>query len=79
MSSQQDALLEILRQSSVFKSTNELRKALQERNGHPSSNKAVCRSMKRLLKHGLVERQEESDHPNSVERCYFWRIKDNSH
>ena len=76
MSDQQEAILEVMRQTCEFKRASEIQRALQKQIGHPISTKSIRQSLKGLSRSNLVELRKESGQSGRGGCCYFWRIKD---
>jgi Fe2+ or Zn2+ uptake regulation protein len=78
MGTLQDALLEILRQPSAFKSARELQNCLLEETSSRYRLNSICRALGSLEKFGLIELHKEPGPGGRGGCCYFWRIKDNN-
>jgi Fe2+ or Zn2+ uptake regulation protein len=76
MGTLQDALMEILHQSSAFKSARELQKCLLEQTSSRYRLNSICRALGSLEKFGLVELHKELGPGGRGGCCYFWHIKD---
>ena len=75
MSTLQDALLEILRQSYTFKSSRELRRSLLDQTGRSIGTQSVYQSMMGLSRAGLVELRKEYGYGGRNGCRCFWRVK----
>jgi hypothetical protein len=78
MSTLQDALLEILRQSPTFKSVRELQKALLDQTGRSSGTRSIYQSLMGLSRAGLVELRREYSYGGRNGCHCFWRVNDES-